>query len=398
MFNLRTRVMYLLMLNTFVMAVSISFNSAAQWYQGSAKVRIESFNFDEQRTMAIKRAIANASLLTSSYVSAENVSLDGLLISSKTTLKSENRIRRVEIVSESIDNDILSVTVKVDIDIFNDCDFERKLKKSLIIAQLPLLKQTQAAPGGLFDLGRQVSKRFKQQLLSESSVAKVELLTQSLTSTTSLDIESGYLGETARYLASLHSSQFILFGYIRDVSLFEQVKDNLLIDDVNVRRNFTLNVYLYDALRSRFLLEKSYHHEANWPFEDAYVVDTNGSLFWRSDFGRMMLNTVNSAVVDINDSLACQASIAQIVSIENNQIIINNGRQHGVKLGDVFELSKLRLIDQPNGTILPVLNQDHLRHLHVIQVNSHSATLSSDSVSVIGSSQLFDLVTLVNSS
>lgn len=128
------------------------------------------------------------------------------------------------------------------------------------------------------------------------------------------------------------------------------------------------------------------------------IVDTNGSLFWRSDFGRMMLNTVNSAVVDINDSLACQASIAQIVSIENNQIIINNGLQHGVKLGDVFELSKLRLIDQPNGTILPVLNQDHLRHLHVIQVNSHSATLTSDSVSVIGSSQLFDLVTLVNSS
>lgn len=376
----------------------ISFTSKAQWYQGSAQVRVGNFDFAEKRTMAIKRAIANASLLTSSFVSAENVSLDGLLISSKTVLRSENRIRRVEIINESIDDDILSVTVKVDIDIFNDCDVEQQLKKSLIVAQLPLLKQTQAAPGGLFDLGEQISKRFKQQLLSEPSIAKIELLNQSLTSSESLDIDSNYLGKTARYLANLHGSQFILFGYIRDVSLFEQVKDNLLIDDINVRRNFTLNVYLYDALRSRVLLEKSYHQEANWPFEDAYVVDTNGSLFWRSDFGRMMLNTVNSAVTDINDSLECQPSIAQIVSKENSQVIINNGLQHGVKLGDVFELSKLRLIDEPNGTILPALNQDHLRRLHVIQVDSHSATLTSDSVSVIGSSQLLDLVTLVNSS
>lgn len=376
----------------------ISFNTSAQWYQGSAKVRVGSFDVDEKRAMAIKRAIANASLLTSSFVSAENVSLDGLLVSSKTVLKSENRIRRVEIIEESIDNDILSVTVKVDIDIFNDCDFDRQLKKTLIVAQLPLLKQTQAAPGGLFDLGEQISKRFKQQLISQSSIADIELLNQSLISTDSLDVKSRYLAETARYLANLHSSQFILFGYIRDISLFEQVKDNFLIDDISVRRNFTLNVYLYDALRSRVLIDKSYHQEADWPFEDTYIVDTHGSLFWRSDFGRTMLNTVNSAVVDINDSLECQPSVAQIVSKDNSQIIINNGIRHGVKLGDTFELSRLRLIDEPNGAILPVLNQDHLRHLHVIQVGSHSATLTSDSVSVIGSSQLLDLVTLVPSS
>jgi hypothetical protein len=398
MLNLSLKTIYILLVVLILSTNLVSFTSEAQWYQGNAKVHADSFNFDEQRALAIKRAIANASLLTSSFVSAENVALDCLLISSKTVLKSENRIRRVEIVNESFDNDILSVTVKVDIDAFNDCDFERQLKKSLIVAQLPLLKQTQAASGSLFDLGEQISKRFKQQLLSEPSVAKIELLTQSLISTESLDLESKYLMETARYLANLHASQFILFGYIRDISLFEQVKDNLLIDDVNIRRNFTLNIYLYDALRGRVLLDKSYHQEANWPFEDAYIFDTNGSLFWRSDFGRMMLNTVSSAVIDINDNLECQPSVAQIVSKGRGQVIINNGLQHGVKLGDVFELSKLRLIDAPNGSLLPVLNTDHLRRLHVIQVDSHSATLTSDSVSVIGSSQLLDLVSLVNSS
>lgn len=378
-----------------LLVATFSQKSEAQWYQGSAQVRVESFNMDEKRTVAIKRAIANASLLTSSFVSAENVSLDGLLVSSKTVLKSENRIRRVEIVEESISQDILTVVVRVDIDAFTDCEFEPELKKSVIVAQLPLLKQTQAAAGGLFDLGEQISKRFKQQLLSEPSIAKIELLNQSFTVEGSLDFKSKYLAESARYLAKLHASQFILFGYIRDISLFEQVKDNLLIEDVNVQRNFTLNVYLYDALRSQVLLDKSYHQEAQWPFDDTYVFDTNNSLFWRSDFGRVMLNTVNSAVVDINDSLECQPSIAQIIAKQNSQIVINNGRQHGVKLGDVFELSTLRLIDEPNGATLPVLNQDHLRHLQVIQVNSHSATLTSDSVSVIGSSQLLDLVTRV---
>jgi len=370
----------------------VSFPSSATWYQGSAKQYVGSGDFDEIRSQTIKNAIANAAIQGHSYIQAQDIVLDGLLQSSKTVLRSEGQIRRVEIVSEAIDEDVLSVIVKVDIKPLSTCQRD-PYAKSLLITQFPLLKPKQAAHGALFDIGIHTTKRFEQQLYSQPKVFVNSMLSRAFATNNSLGvIDKSYLEEVGRYLAIEHDSQFILFGAIRDISLFEQVKDQFLFDDVSMRRNFTMQVFLYDAIRGDLLLQKNYHGEGNWQYRDNDMVDTNNSLFWRTDYGRAMLHTINSAVTDVNDVLSCQQSLAQVIDNANGKLVINIGQKQGVKVGDEFELINQRLLRGVNGKVRPLLSTDASRTLNVVQVDKQSSVLTSDWLSAVEDSQVLNLV------
>ena len=117
-----------------------------------------------------------------------------------------------------------------------------------------------------------------------------------------------------------------------------------MFDDVSLRRNFTIQVYLYDAIRDDMVLKKNYHGEGDWKYADNQAVDTNNSLFWRTDYGRNMLHTISSAVTDINDVLSCQQSFPQIIDNTNGQLVINIGKKQGVKVGDEFEFTRKIII------------------------------------------------------
>lgn len=364
----------------------------ATWYQGSALQDVGTFNFDEIRTKTIKRAIANAAIQSNTFIQVEDIVLDGLLQSSKTVLRSEGQIRRVEILNESVDNDVLSVTVKVDIKPLISCQRDH-YAKSLLITQFPILKPTQAAEGAIFNIGMHTSKRFELQLNSQPKVFVSSLLNESIMPENPQgNINQQYLKQVGRYLATEHNSQFILFGAIQDISLFEQVKEQILFDDVLLRRNFTLQLYLYDAIRGGMLLQKNYHGEGNWQYAQNHAVDTNNSLFWRTDYGRNMLHAISSAVTDINDALSCQQSLPQIINKSNGQLVINIGEKQGVKVGDEFEMVNRRLLQEANGQTHALLSVDHSRKLNVIEVHNHSAVLTSDSLSVINNSQIYNLV------
>ena len=373
-------------------ALCCAFAVNSQWYQGSAQVAVKGFDFDEIRSSAIKRAITNAAFQASSYIDAEEIVLDGLLQSSKSAIRSEGRLRRVEILSETVRDDILTVEVRVDFEPLMDCRSD-DYRKSLVIAQMPLLNAVQGANGGLFNIGSHVSKRFEQQLLAQQDVAVGQLLNQAFLPHNSMQqIDHRDAAQTARYLAGEYASQFILFGFIRDISLFEQVKDQLLFDDVKLRRNFTMQIYLFDGIRGSILMQKEYHGESDWLFAAHETVDTYNSLFWRSDYGRMMLNTINGAVTDINDMLRCQQTLAQVISKGEHELVINMGNRHGLKVRDEFRLMKYRLLSGANGQSLPLLSANEQRFFTVSRVDSRSAVLTSASASLLENSHLFDFV------
>jgi hypothetical protein len=376
----------------FIFCTLLSSQCFATWYQGNAQQAVSTLNFDETRTNTIKRAIANAAIQSNSFIQVEDIVLDGLLQSSKTVLRSEGQIRRVEILSESIDEGVLTVMVKVDIKPLVSCEKDH-YAKSLLIAQFSLLKPSQATQGALFDLGIQTSKRFERQLNSQPSVFVSSLLTKAFRLNNNMgNLNQDYLEQVGRYLATEHNSQFILFGAIQDLSLFEQVKEQLILDDVQLRRNYTIQLYLYDAIRAEILLKKNYHGEGTWVYEQNQIVDTANSLFWRTDYGRNMLHTISSAVTDISDVLTCQQSLPQIIDNANGQLVINIGKKQGVKVGDEFEIVNKRLLKGSNSKSYPLFSVDHSKALNVIAVNNQTAVLTSDSLSVINEGQVHNLV------
>ena len=352
-------------------------NVFAEWQQGQATVMLNGAEVADVRVMAIKNAIADAAFQNGSFVAAEDVVLDGLLVSSKSVLTTQGRIQRVEILSETANEDSFSVVVRVDISPLMDCQTD-PYARSVLITQFQILKPQQASYGGIFDLGKQISKRVERQLAAEHSSPQVQLINKAFTDFRAHDeINGKELTEKSIYMAKEYNRQFILFGFIRDISLFEQVKKNLLKDDVSLRRNFTLQVYVLDAYRHTIIFQDSYHSEADWVFSNDYSVDTNNSLFWRSDYGRVVLNTVNSAVSDVANILQCEKSYAQVINNEDHQLTINMGADSGVKLGDKFILNKKRLVIGSSGNNNPILQPYPEHHLKVIQVDNRTAVLES---------------------
>ncbi|WP_339766544.1 flagellar assembly protein T N-terminal domain-containing protein [uncultured Paraglaciecola sp.] len=384
--------------NTFIHLISLltfglfSGHASAVWYQGNAQLAVYGADLNAIRVVAIKNAIADASFQHGIMITAKDISLDGLLQSSKTELRSEGKIRRVEILSEEVIDDVLHVYVKVDIEPLFDCNHDNYMR-ALLVTQLPVLKPTQASYGAIFDLGPQVSRRVEQQLLSDELVAKVQLINQVFMPKSVLQEPTfGYISDTARYLANEYHSQFVLFGYIRDISLFEQTTKGLINDDVALRRNFTFQLYLFDAFNNKMLLNHSYHGEADWDFKATYPVDTYNSLFWRSDYGRVVLNTVNSAVIDISNTLTCQKTLGQIIHKNTQHVVINIGSEMGVAEGDRFQLIKSESVPAQNGDMFNMLTSETKHVLTVVSVDAQTAILTSDNASLFDNSHLFDLV------
>ncbi len=173
--------------------------SFATWFQGSAKQEINTINFDSIRTQTIKRAIANAAIKSNSFIQVEDIVLNGLLQSSKVILRSEGQIRRAEIISESVNDDIFEVIVNVDIKPLMSCRKD-PYAKSLLLTQFPIVKLSQATQGALFDLGTQISLRFEQQLKEQPNIYISALINKALM-LNSPDKFENYVEKVGRYLS-----------------------------------------------------------------------------------------------------------------------------------------------------------------------------------------------------
>ncbi|MEG3765914.1 flagellar assembly protein T N-terminal domain-containing protein [Alteromonas sp. 14N.309.X.WAT.G.H12] len=365
----------------------------AEWVQGESTLAIKDAPLDDVRLVAIKNAIADASFQAGSLISAEDVVLNGLLVSSKAEIHSTGRIQRVEILSETVEDGKLTVVVRVNITPIFSCESD-KYSRTVLVTRFQLLKPRQAAYGDIYDFGQQISKRIEQQLIRQPNSLSVQLMDQAFAETTSFNaMQPQMMYEKASYLAQTYGRQFIVFGFIRDISLFEQINTENDDDDAALKRNFTLDVYVIDAFRNALLLQDSYHSEANWSFTEASAVDTHNSLFWRSEYGRVSLNTVNAAVSDISTAIACKASITQIVDKLPDGLVVGMGSDQGVSLGDSFSLLKKRALKRTPYTGIAV--QHPLKNLRftVSEVNAGASVLTSDNPAALSLADLYDLVT-----
>lgn len=345
----------------------------AIWVQGEASLNFTGADLDSVRPTVIKNAIADASYKSGSVIAAEDVLIDGLILSSKAELRTAGRIQRVEIISESVQDNVLSVVVNVNLTPLFDCEPNR-FQKRLLVTHFALLDSRQAATGGIYNIGKHITQRFAQQLKNTADTPNVMQISQAMTSADMWSAEalSGVeLQQKSTYLRDTYGQQFALFGYIKDVSLFEQIAQSESFfdsDEVAVRRNFTLQVFVLDTFRQRIIYNDSYHSEADWEFENSYQVDTNNSLFWRSEYGRMVLNTVNAAVTDISAAITCEPTFARVVNTSNQQLIVDLGIAQGIREGDSFQLYKQQslpvLLSPTKSVMLPVENgQFAITHL-----------------------------------
>lgn len=324
----------------------------AQWYIGQASLSLDEKDYNEVRSEVIKQAIENASLQAGTFISIKNTVTNGILAESSSALLSENHIAEVIILNESVAKNALTINLKVNIQSQANC-IKDKYTKQVIISQFPLLIPAQASYGGLYQLPAHISSRFKTKLTNQPSIFVETLLPQTIVNINEpLDtINIKHIEAISLSLSHQFQSQYLIFGYIRDVSLFEEKKTQLLQTSIKPMRNFTIKVIIYDRLSQSLLLQTEYHGEGSWSFDSNAKVDLANSLFWRSDYGKAIVDTLYDAASDINNTLTCQPTRASILYKEDDLVTINLGTQHGVKRGDRFKLVKQRNLPTTNAML-----------------------------------------------
>lgn len=373
----------------------------AQWYIGQASMAVNNDDYNEVRKKVIKQAIENASLQANSFVKIETTVTDGILSQSSSNLQSEHQISEIKILNESYKNDILTINVKVNLKSGLNCTKDRYLKQ-LIIAQLPLLIPAQATPGDVFTLPFHAVSRFKNELINQPNVFVEEVIPEMVfrpeINMDTLDLKS--VKSISHSLNSQYQSQYLVFGYIRDIGLFNETESGLLSKTTTPKRNFTIKVFMYDRISDSILVENEYHGEGDWSFDSFSRVDLANSLFWRSDYGKTIIDTLFNAAKDINETLSCEATKATVINKDNQYITINIGTLHGVQIGDKFQHIKLNSIALNNTVLSTLMPPNDPTYLKVIQVSNKISLLQVPTEDdPIGMKQhqidLYDVVTTI---
>ncbi len=365
---------------------------ASQWFTGEASMPIGDAPLEQIREQTIKNAIANASYMAGAMVSAEEVSLNGVIVGSQVLVESQGAVRRVKVLSEQIQDDVLTVIVDVDLATFAQCE-PSQYRRHLLVSPFVIQNPHHTKVGGLVAFGQHVSKRFEQQINLSNYGFKAHLLGQAVLQKPPFELaDQQMLTAKAEFLAREYGTQYVLFGYLRDISLFNQTERQWLSDETQMKRNFTMRLYVMDVFQSRVVMEESYHIEADWDFDLYQPVDLNSSLFWQSSYGRNVLGSIADAIIDVTDKMQCEPQLSQIIARHTDGFIINLGKHDGLKIGDGFAMHQPLHYRVRAASPQQFLSLHNDTRFNVVALSATTAKISPQSIGQGLEGQVFDLV------
>lgn len=375
----------------FVIIISHNISAAVpEWIEGEGRVKISGAPLEEARRLAIENAIADASYSAGAVVTAEDSLINGVLSNSTLKVSTRSNIKNIEVLSESVENDILSVNIRVKIRDYNNCR-ENGYKTKVLVTNFQISEPRQASIGEIYSLGHHITNRISEQFNIRSGhaialAANVALNRNSLSSS----IDKTQVLSQSDSIARRFDTQYVIFGMVRDLSLFEIKEDSLFTSEEFIARNFTLSLLVVDVFRGLVIMEKSYHFESEWDFDLFRKINLNSSVFWQSDYGRSLIDLLIEIVGEVDTEISCRPVFSQIVFRMNGDYVINSGNKHNVETGSRFPLFRKAIL--PSDTVL--LRKVEGSSFTVISADENTTVLSAKDNNIAISAQLYDLVQL----
>lgn len=372
-----------------------SFSANALWFEGDG----ESLIINGQVAAAREKAIQNA-LLTLMYhggasVNALQVVKSGVLEIDKLTVRTNGEIVDMHLLTENIIGDKIQVTVSADIYPFDSCKKDN-YAKPLFVGPFELVTPAQAQLGGIYNISEEIGKRLYSQLQTNNrQVDARQLRTQSIAfnNSNSYDIERQMLS-VAQDIYSQYDVQYILFGQITDLSDYNESATILGVSTSTTKyRNFQMQLYVIDAINNKTVFHKKYQAAREWPFDVTMRLDTAGSTFWYSDYGKLVNFYIDQSIDDIESSFSCETTLASVVSIYNNEkLVINLGQKNGVRKGDRFKVLRKQFVSfQDSGANGSLFNEDDTV-LEVVSVQPQHALLKATNIADMANIQIRDIL------
>jgi len=370
-----------------------NFTCNAQWYEAQGHASTDKDSVEIARTKAMENALKKALLVAGASVSSIQQVVNGLLTQDEISIRASGSVNSIELIDEFHSGDMISVTVRADIFPQDKKCFSLDYKKSILITKSHLTQRQQANIGKVYQLDSAIIRQLNKKLDKQSNYSNGKLLLKSSTEFSRLNasFNEKKIRQLAMSLANTTDSQYVFFSEINDIS-FEQARSNSwkIWQQGTYPRNFDFTVYLYNGLSGEQIWQKNYQNTAVWDFNKRVSVDVNATSFWQSEYGSMINSLLDNMINDIDDNVMCEPSEGRIIQVKGNQLTINLGRHHGVKIGDEFSLLHSTNFTSDQGRSYAGYNISPYK-VKVVKLTKQSATATTLDNSLLDNIQINDL-------
>tara|TARA_B100000809_G_scaffold52238_1_gene47561 strand:+ start:1535 stop:2710 length:1176 start_codon:yes stop_codon:yes gene_type:complete len=376
-----------------ILSLLYSFSVSSQWYETQGHARTNDTSVEIARTKAIENALKKALLVSGASVSSVQQVVNGLLTKDQINIRASGSVNSIELVDEVHSNNLITVTIRADIFAQDKKCFAVNFKKSLLITRSHLSHREQANIGEIYLIDKAIMRELGTQLNQQSVFTKTSTILNNKTDFSRLNdsLQSYKIAQLTQSLSESTDSQYIMFSEITNISFDQQATNNWLFWQQGIYpRNFAINFYLYNGLNGELVWQENYQNTAPWTFTKRIKVDVYGNAFWQSDYGVMVNNIIDKVIKDIDENIMCEPSRGKIIQVQGNQITINLGRDHGLKMGDEFSLLHLTHFTNNSGKSYAGFNVSPYK-VKVSKLTRQTATATTPDGSLFGNIQINDL-------
>jgi hypothetical protein len=382
-----------LTLTLIITLILTTFTCNAQWYETQGHARIDKGSVEIARTKAMENALKKALLVAGANVSSIQQVVNGLLTQDQISIRASGSVNSIELIDELHSGNMISVTVRADIFPQEKKCLALDFKKSILLTKSHLNHREQASIGNIYQLDSAVISQLNQKLRSHGTYSASKILLKSATAFSRLNasFNEERIKQLAMSLADTTDSQYILFSEINDLSFGQQRSNSWKVwQQGTYPRNFDFTLYLYSGMNGELVWQNDYKNTDIWEFNKRESIDVNGTIFWQSKYGNMISALLDNIVNDIDANIMCEPSEGKILQVKGNQIVINLGRHHGVKIGDEFSLLHMSNFKSNNGNYYTSYNISPFK-VKVTKVTKQSSTAITLDNGLLGNIQIHDL-------
>ncbi|MFC3186739.1 flagellar assembly protein FlgT [Shewanella intestini] len=314
-------------------------HAVADQVEVTGKAKIVDGNIDKAREDAISQAMNYASLKAGVNFSSDQQITQGKLTHDSFNMKRMGAANDVQLVSESIDDDIMTVILRMDVveQEANEQCSSQTLKAAIMLPKSRIKDRSQLSYGQLNNFEEDFSLKLGEFLNTHSKYSFARIYADE-----KLDNKNrlvNYRGNLLpSWLSEITDSHYVLQPEILDISLADYKSSMFGLINYTPERQIRFKLSLYHGISGEVVWSQTFESSAPWEFEKNQAVATNTAQFWQSSYGFKILNLFEKSVFELDSQLSCRPLLGQIIARQGDRIIINLGRNNGVKLGDKFQI------------------------------------------------------------
>ena len=365
----------------------------AQWYESTGHAVIQNSDIPGAKAAAIKDAITQALVFSGARVSSVQTLVDGVLTQDQLKISSQGEIQKIELVSENRSSDEFAITLRLDIFAQTEQCPQSNFNKFIAVTQSQLTNREQARMGQIFDINKAVSKNIYTSLQkSKMSAIPVAYFNKAIKVDTYFNQQHDYSNSQLEEISSRSNSQYVLLSQITSLSTSDKLNsDYAFWQDESYQRHYQIEFSLFNGTTYEPLWQNSYQSQAIWPFEKTAIIDVNSNRFWQSPFGQSISDINQTLSYDLQAAMACLPTQGKIMHMENNKLVINLGKAHGLEKGQQLSIAHHNYLTDAQGNTMPHTITT-LNRIRIEQLYQHSAIAVSINDQPLPGVQINDIV------